>query len=137
MSVKQPSNPPPFNGQHQGGWNTNQNQMKKHPLLDGIPTKIKWKNTPCLHCISSFEGTSYKELLNKPPDLLFLVFYISFYISRHHFLQIFRFSLNIVWKKIPVTNFPFLINSIEPPTLRPLNGQNLLSVMNVFRWCFL
>ena len=33
LSVKQPPNPPLFNGQHQGGENTNQNQMKKTPLV--------------------------------------------------------------------------------------------------------
>ena len=28
-------------------------------MLDGIPSKIKWKYISFLHCISSFEGTSH------------------------------------------------------------------------------
>ena len=34
-----------------------------------------------------------------PPDLLFLVVLISFYISSYNFSQIFRPSFNIIWKK--------------------------------------
>ena len=30
--------------------------------MDGIPTKIKYKYIPFLHCISSFEGTPCKNL---------------------------------------------------------------------------
>ena len=48
--------------------------------IDRIPTKIRCM--PFLHCISSFEGTSYKICKTQPPDLLFLVVFISFYISR-------------------------------------------------------
>ena len=47
-------------------------------------------------------------------DLLFLVVFISFYISRYHFSQVFRTSFNIIWKKIFVTNFPFLTDSLNP-----------------------
>ena len=56
--------------------------------------KSNEKYMPFLHFISHFEGsyTSYKSLKIKPLDLLFLVF-ISFYISRYQFLQIFRTSL--------------------------------------------
>ena len=32
-------------------------------------------------------------------DLLFLVVFMSFYISRCHFSQVFRTSFNIIWKK--------------------------------------
>ena len=35
----------------------------------------------------------------EPPDLLFIVVFISFYISRYYFSQIFRTSFNIIWKK--------------------------------------
>ena len=38
-------------------------------------------------------------------DLLFLVVFISFYISRYHFSQVFRTSFNIIWKKIFLTIF--------------------------------
>ena len=64
-----------------------------HPLflmdnikLDGIPSKIKRKYTLVLNCISSFKGTSYKKF----------VFVLLFYISRYHFLQLFKTSFNII-----------------------------------------
>ena len=34
----------------------------------------------------------------QPLDLLFLVVFLSFFISRYHFLQIFKTSFSIVWK---------------------------------------
>ena len=40
-----------------------------------------------LHFISSFEGTPLKICKIPPPDLLFLVIFIGFYISRYHFSQ--------------------------------------------------
>ena len=51
------------------GWNTNQNQIK---------------NMFFLHCISSFEGTNflYKILRYNHKIFYFLLFYISFCISR-------------------------------------------------------
>ena len=42
---------------------------------------------PFLHFISSFEGTPLKICKIQPPDFLFLVIFISFYISRYHFSQ--------------------------------------------------
>ena len=51
---------------------------------------------PYLHSISSFEGILLIKICHykiKPLDLLFLVTFISFYISRYQFLQIFRTSL--------------------------------------------
>ena len=44
----QKKHPPFFNRQYQNGENTNQNQMNNICLF--------------LYCISSFEGTSYKNL---------------------------------------------------------------------------
>ena len=32
-------------------------------------------------------------------------------------LQLFRTSLSIIWKKISITNFSFLTDSLKPPTL--------------------
>ena len=49
----------------------------------------------------------------KSLDLLFLLVFISFYISRYHFSQVFRTSFNIIWEKIFVTNFPFLMDSLK------------------------
>ena len=66
----------------------------------------------------------------EPPDLLFLVVFISFYISRYHFSQIFKTSFRIIRKK----DFRHKrIHSNTPsPTSDPLNSQILLSVMKVF-----
>ena len=102
----------------------------------GIPTKIKWKIHPL------FTSQVLKVLLTKNCKIshqifYFLLFYISFYISRHHFSQIFRTFFNIIWKMIFAMNFPFLINSIKPPTLHPLNGQHWLKVTKVLCWCSL
>ena len=41
----------------------------------------------------------------EPPDILFLVVFITFYISRYHFSQIFRTHSVLSVKKILVTNF--------------------------------
>ena len=57
----------------------------------------------------------------------FLLFYISFYITRYHFLQLFRILFSMIWKKIFAPNLLFLMDS--PKTL---NGQNPLSVMKIF-----
>ena len=55
----------------------------------------------------------------------FLLFYVSFYISRYNFSQIIRTSFIVIWKK----------DSLKPP--HPLNGQNPLSVTKVFCRCSL
>ena len=69
----------------------------------------------------------------EPPDLLFLVVFISFYISRyiifHKFLEL--YSILSV-KKIFVTNF-FFNGFTQSPSPNPLNGQNPLSVTKVCR----
>ena len=43
-----------------------------------------------LHCISSLKVCLVKNCEIQPSDLLFLVVFISFYISRYYFSQIFR-----------------------------------------------
>ena len=76
----------------------------------------------------------------EPPDLLFLVAFISFYISRYHFSQIFKNSFHIIRKKDFRHGFSFLTDSLNPsPPLPPqiLNGQKPLSVMKVFCRCSL
>ena len=67
--------------------------------MDGIPTKNKWK----MHTLFGlyFKFRRY-FLFVKPPErynqqiFYFLLFYISFYISRYHFPQIFWTSFNII-----------------------------------------
>ena len=71
----------------------------------------------------------------QPPDLLFPVAFISFYISRYHFLQIFRTSFRIIRKKDFRHEFSFLTDSLKSP--QPLQGQNPLSVIEVFCRCSL
>ena len=101
--------------------------------MDRIPTKIKWKLYALLHCISSFEGviTSYKNLEITPLDLIFVVF-ISFYISRYHFLPIFRTSFNIIWKKNFCHKLSIFNGFTQPIPAPPLNSQNPLSMRKVF-----
>ena len=67
----------------------------------------------------------------KPRDLLFVVF-ISFYIIRYQFLQIFRTLFNIIWKKRFLSRISFFNGFIQPIPLLPINGQNPLSVAKVF-----
>ena len=52
-----------------------------------------------LLCISSFEGTSYKYWKMLSPDLLFVVVFISFYISWFHFLKNFLELYSILSEK--------------------------------------
>ena len=59
---------------------------------------------------------SDKNLYDKPPGLLFLVVFISFYISRYNFNKFLEFH-SPSGKKIFVTNFPFLTDSLKPPPL--------------------
>ena len=105
--------------------------------MDRIPTKIKRK----IHPFFTFQGL--KVLLIKickiqPPGLLFLFVFISFYISRYPFSQIFRTLFNNIWKKYFHHKFFFFngFAQILPPTT-PLNSQNLLSMTKVFCWCSL
>ena len=90
---------------------------QKHTKFENILKKSRW-----LHAIMK-----HNKLLEKA---LFLLFYISFYVSRYHFPHVFRILFNI-WKKLFVTNFPFLIDSFKYP--HPLNGE----MLKVFCWCSL
>ena len=65
-------------------------------------------------------------------DLLFLVVFISFYISRYHFSQVFRTSFNIIWKKDFRHKFSFFNGFTQTPTSHPVNSQNPLNVTKVF-----
>ena len=63
----------------------------------------------------------YIVKLNKKytPTYIVVLFqvYISFYISRCHFLQLFRTSIRSIWKKIFISKFPFLMDSLKPLSL--------------------
>ena len=60
-------------------------------------------------------------------DFLFLVVFISFYISRHHFSQVFRTLFNIIWKKAFRYKFSFFNGFTQfllpPSTTTPLTPK--------------
>ena len=84
----------------------------------------------------------------QPPDILVLFVFISFYISRYHFSQIWRTSFDNIWKKM-LSSWIFLFKGFAQTSHRPtppnpptpphppysLNGQNPLSVTKVFCRC--
>ena len=108
MSVKQRSpQPSVLNRQNQDGQNTNKDQMK-----NSCPFYIVFQVLKVL-------------LINiskiKPPDLLILVAFISFYMRRYQSLELYS---TLSEKKISVTDFPFLTDSLNHPQPHSLNGQN-------------
>ena len=72
-----------------------------------------------------WDSCSYKK-----GKMYFLLFYISFYISRYHFHKFLEFHSTLFEIKISVTVFPLLRDSLKPSN--PLNSQNLQSVAKVF-----
>ena len=76
--------------------------------------KIKWKVYVLFTLFFKiWKNFLYKAIRYNRQFLYFLLFYISLYTS---FSQSFRASFNIIWKKIFVTNFLFLMDSLNPPT---------------------
>ena len=73
---------------------------------------------PLVHCILSFESTSYKRIQDAAslPVPLFLVVLhrIIIYISRYHFYNFLEPNSTFTEKKIFVTNFHFLTDSPKP-----------------------
>ena len=120
---------PVLNGQYQDRWNTTQNQMK---------------NTPTFYILFQVLKVLLIKICKMSGQVDLLLFSISFYISRYHFSQILRTSLNIIWRKISkisITSFHFLTNSLNDPHPLPppplFNDYNPLGVMKPFSWCFL
>ena len=107
---------PNLNRQYQNGQNTNQNQKKNV--------------CPFYTVFQVLEVLLIKICKIQPLDLLFLVIFISFYINRYHFSQIFKTSFSIIWKKDFCHKFSFFNRVTQTPT--PLNGQNLRSMTRVF-----
>ena len=68
----------------------------------------------------------------EPPDLLFIVVLISFYISKHHFSQIFRTLFNIYLKKDFRHKFFFFNGFTKASFPHPLNCENPLSLTKFF-----
>ena len=112
------------NVKRQDRWNTNQNQMK---------------NASPFHIVFQVLKVLLIKLCKiQSPDFLLLVVFISFYISRYYFSQLFRTSFNITYlkKRFFVTNFLFLngfTHSHNPhPTPHPLNDEDSLSMGESF-----
>ena len=68
-------------------------------------------------------------------DCIFLVIFISSYISRYHFSQILELHSVLSIKKIFVTNFLNRFTQTPPPPPQSFNGQNPLTVMKAFCQC--
>ena len=99
-----PSPIPVVNRQYQNGWRTNAN-------------KNQMKNTPIFFIVFQVLRVLLKKNVRYSHQIFyFLLFYISCYISRY-FSQIFRTSVSIISKKIFITIFPFLTDSLNPTTL--------------------
>ena len=112
-----------------------------------LTENIKWmenqpksneKYTSFLHCISSFGGYFLQKLVRYNHQIFyFLLFHISFYISRYHFLQIFKTFIQHYLNKIFSSQIFLLMDSLKPPCPYPLNSRNPLSVAKSFCWCSL
>ena len=75
--------------------------------------KLNAKYMPrVLHCISNFEGISYKKVHDRTILFVSCCFTLAFiYISRYDFLQVLRTSFTIIEINIFVANSPFLMDS--------------------------
>ena len=107
-----------------------------------MPNKSNEKCISFLHCISSFKGTSYEHLSGKAIRSYFFLSLLAF-ISADIIFQ--KYLKSHSEKNIFITNFPFLTNSLTPPTpistpshphthtdctpIHSSNGQNLLSML--------
>ena len=78
--------------------------------------RLNTKYMLVLHCISNFE----KVLLWKDAAYYTSSFSFCYFTSAciSTFLQLFRTLLNIIWKKISITIFPFLTDSPNPWFIR-------------------
>ena len=86
-----------------------------------MPTKIKWKIQACFILYFNFEKGLLWKVIRYSYQFIYFLFYISFNISRYQFSRLFRLhsTLSENW-------------FTQLHTFDPLNGQNLLSVTNVF-----
>ena len=110
--------------------------------LDRIPTKIKRKihaqkkNTCSFYTVFQVLEVLLIQICKiQPLDLLFLVIFISFCINRFH--KFLKLHSALSERKIFVTNFPFLMGSLNtyPHPLKHLKSS--LSMTRVFCWCSL
>ena len=79
-----------------------------------------------------------KISLIQPPYFLFLVVFINFYIRRYHFFFNFQnFIQHYLEKKIFVTNFLFITDSLNLPSYPPPEHPQLAKHENFFCRCSL
>ena len=110
-------------------------------------TKSRWtdqpnsneKYTPFVHCVWSFESTSYNDLWDAVTRSFISRCYVRFSIRRYYFSLIFSASYNIIWKKDFRHEFSFFsgFTQLSPTPHYPRNMQSPLSVTKVFSQCFL
>ena len=109
-----------------------------HPLfltdninIDRITTKIKWK----IHALFSFYVRSLRYFVWKfvrysRQIFYFLLFLLAFTSADIIFHKVLELHPTLSEKKIFVTNFPFLMDSLKPP--QPLIDEKPLSSTKVF-----
>ena len=114
------SQSPVLDKQYWNAQNTNQNQMK---------------NTCPFHKSYCIYFRFWRCILQKFVRATRSFVFISFYVSRNHFSQIFRTSFNIICKKRFWHKFSFNGFTQSLPTPLTPNDQNPLRVTKVFYWC--
>ena len=92
-------------------------------MPSNIELKIRAYSTLHFNFRQGASVKSYKLQLT----VFYFFFYICFYISSYYFLQLFRTSFNITWKRFLLQIFLFKRIHSDP-----LNGQNLLSMTKRF-----
>ena len=71
--------------------------LTENVKLDGIPAKIKWKIHVPFTFYFKFWGYFLWQFIRCNHQFFhLLLFYISFYMSRHHFSRLIRTSFNII-----------------------------------------
>ena len=88
-----------------------------HPLLIiNEHNQAGWENTHPFQILFQVLKVLIKIYkIQRPGPFFFLLYCISFYISRHYFSQHFRTLFNIIKKEIFVTHFPFLMHLLNSP----------------------
>ena len=114
---------------------------------DGWHNQKLMKNTPVLHFISIFKGSSYINLVIQLPFFkIFCCFTTDFICADMIFYKFLKTLFGLIWKNIFVTNFTLIGDLLYPPPPHPpplprpsftaFNRQNPLSI-KVFCWCSL
>ena len=76
---------------------------------------MKNKYMPFSYFISSFEGTSYKSKMQPHQIFYFLLFLLAFTSTDIIFYKFLELHSKLSEKKIFITIFPFLTDSLKPP----------------------